>query len=402
MPAGDDRTEQMTLLVQRAQVLGGRRDTGEVAERLFAGNSDGDRIVGLALASAEPQRRHVNMALAGISQRRSPFEQFYALRLVKALLPILDPGSVQQVHAAVEKQIGTTITEKDSSRWNPAQDILATSKSASVHEIWTRTSDLAPVVIGSQPVTVNECSPSASFVRYEDVHENHGAFVVTRGVHQVKLPPTFRMAKYLVTNELFMEFIANGGYNDDNQWTVSPRLRKTFLTADGTTMGPSSWPSALSFPKDKPKHPVSGVCFLEAQAFTNWANRKSPLKGGWKWVLPPEDFWEFAARGEAGLIYPWGDAFDSSKCNSAESAIGGTSDTTRFESGASPAGCLDMAGNLWEFVIATDMRSDWCVLRGGSYKNTGSEVRSYLRLINVQQQHRPPDFGIRLTQVAHG
>jgi hypothetical protein len=48
MSAGDDRTEQMNLLVQRAQILGGQRDTGEVGERLFYGDTDGSRVVGLA------------------------------------------------------------------------------------------------------------------------------------------------------------------------------------------------------------------------------------------------------------------------------------------------------------------------------------------------------------------
>jgi hypothetical protein len=95
--------------------------------------------------------------------------------------------------------------------------------------------------------------------------------------------------------------------------------------------------------------------------------------------VQPEDLWEFAARGEAGLTYPWGDAFDVAKCNSAEHEIGGTSEVTRFESGTSPFGCSDMAGNLWEFVSVADSGADWCVLRGGSYKNTSSEVRSYLR-----------------------
>ena len=58
-----------------------------------------------------------------------------------------------------------------------------------------------------------------------------------------------------------------------------------------------------------------------------------------------------------------------------------------------------MAGNLWEFVLASDSSTRLCVLRGGSYKNNASEVRSYLRLIRVPKSHRPHDFGFRLTQI---
>ena len=71
------------------------------------------------------------------------------------------------------------------------------------------------------------------------------------------------------------------------------------------------------------------------------------------------------------------------KCNSSESGIGRTSAVTRFQDGASRLGCCDMVGNVWEFVLANDAERDWCVLRGGSYKNNRFEVRSYLRLIRV-------------------
>jgi hypothetical protein len=50
-------------------------------------------------------------------------------------------------------------------------------------------------------------------------------------------------------------------------------------------------------------------------------------------------------------------------------------------------------------VTATDAGIDWCVLRGGSYKNTSTEVRSYLRLERVPTWHRAPDFGFRLVQI---
>src|SRR5262249_38522012 len=145
------------------------------------------------------------------------------------------------------------------------------------------------------------------------------------------------------------------------------------------TLGPAGWLNEKSYPPGKAKHPVSGVSFFEAQAFARWCMRTQPGD----WSLPPEDVWEYAARSEAGLIYPWGDAFDSTKCNSAEAGINGTTEVTRYESGESPIGCCDMSGNVWEHVIATDTGDDWCVMRGGSYLNTHSEVRTYLRLTRV-------------------
>jgi formylglycine-generating enzyme required for sulfatase activity len=51
-------------------------------------------------------------------------------------------------------------------------------------------------------------------------------------------------------------------------------------------------------------------------------------------------------------------------------------------------------------VQAEDASNALCVLRGGSYKNTSSELRSYLRLVKVPVSHRPLDFGFRLAQVS--
>ena len=150
-------------------------------------------------------------------------------------------------------------------------------------------------------------------------------------------------------------------------------------------------------PEGKEEHPVSSISYLEAQAFVNWCNQLGS-DSSFTWSLPPEDHWEFAARTEAGLIYPWGDAFDASRCNSMEIGIGGTSEVTRLESGASKAGCCDMAGNVWEFVLADDAGA-YCVCRGGSFKNSRFVVRTYLRLFGVALTHRPADFGFRLAQV---
>ena len=83
------------------------------------------------------------------------------------------------------------------------------------------------------------------------------------------------------------------------------------MTLDGESMGPGNWPNAKTIPEGKEEHPVSSISFFEAQAFVNWCNRVGP--NSLTWSLPPEDYWEFAARTEAGFISPWGDAFEASE-----------------------------------------------------------------------------------------
>jgi formylglycine-generating enzyme required for sulfatase activity/MinD-like ATPase involved in chromosome partitioning or flagellar assembly len=401
MAAGESRTVQMNLLMGRVAILAGKRDAGRVAEELFRRNTDGSRVVGIALARAEPQRRHIDIALDGISSSKSAFEQYHALLLLQVLMRTIDPTAAQQALLAIQQVMGKTITPDDLSRWELALQIVSDFDPQSPQDSWAGGAETLSAQLGSQVVAVNECAPGQGHLRYEDIEESHGPFVMTRGPHLLRVPRQFRIMKHLVTNGAFMEFVRSGGYGDDDLWSLpaQSRARARFTMADGKTRGPARWSGTGGYPDAKADHPVTGISFLEAQAFVQWCNRKNPLEGDWSWSLPPEDCWEFAARGQGGLIYPWGDAFDGGKCNYVGSGIGATSPVSQFEVGASPAGCCDMAGNVWEFVAATGTKADGCVLRGGSFKNTAAEVRSYLRLIQVPQWHRADDFGFRLVLV---
>jgi hypothetical protein len=77
----------------------------------------------------------------------------------------------------------------------------------------------------------------------------------------------------------------------------------------------------------KRKHPVVNVSWKDAVAYCAWLNDvlKGKLPSDLILRLPTEAEWEKAARGEKGLIYPWGDTFYKSKCNTYE---GGKDDTT--------------------------------------------------------------------------
>lgn len=54
-----------------------------------------------------------------------------------------------------------------------------------------------------------------------------------------------------------------------------------------------------------------------------------------------------AARGVDGRAYPWGNTFDPARCNASGRS---TTPVTRYETGKSPYGCYDMAGNVREWT----------------------------------------------------
>lgn len=147
-----------------------------------------------------------------------------------------------------------------------------------------------------------------------------------------------------------------------------------------------------------PNHPVAWVNWHEAAALCNWLTQhwKEQLPPGWHVALPTEQEWEKAARGghslpSQGIVftvadlghllgqaavaqvanvlpertYPWGDDEPIRRANTIESGIGRASTVGLFPSGASPYGCEEMVGNVFEWTGASDGAT--FQLRGGNH-----------------------------------
>ncbi len=213
--------------------------------------------------------------------------------------------------------------------------------------------------------------------------------------HTVDLPPYY-IGRFPVTHAQYTRFVQATGH------------RVPYLD-------PKEYPWAKPYnwdrrrkrpPKGLENHPVVLVSWEDAVAYCEWAGLR----------LPTEAEWEKAARGNDGRLYPWGNEWDPSRCNSAEKWAGRPLRTYQewekwvdelLESNAprvyttpvgayspngdSPWSCADMAGNVWEWcadwykgypgtaVKRSEFGETYRVLRGGSWRGRRGWVRSAYR-----------------------
>jgi formylglycine-generating enzyme required for sulfatase activity/energy-coupling factor transporter ATP-binding protein EcfA2 len=217
------------------------------------------------------------------------------------------------------------------------------------------------------------------------------------------IPYAYYVARYPVTVAQFTHFVENGGYENETHWTDLGLgwLKGTFesdlswIKDDGDRQRWSDWlarrppelrhqPMGWDEQRSRRNHPVTGVTWFEAMAYCAWLTeqiRKSTslqvdmeLEDSrltdWVIRLPTEVEWEKAARGglqipdlqspmpdslshipnpEPQREWPWQGDFDADKANAEEIGLRRTSAVGVFPDGASPYGCLDMAGNVWEW-----------------------------------------------------
>jgi formylglycine-generating enzyme required for sulfatase activity/tRNA A-37 threonylcarbamoyl transferase component Bud32 len=129
------------------------------------------------------------------------------------------------------------------------------------------------------------------------------------------------------------------------------------------------WAPYCNNREDRPEHPINCVDWNQAAAYCHWIGKR----------LPTEAEWEYAARGNDGRLYPWGNALPNSRllnaCGSECIEMGKrelneilrpnhalyiendgyetTAPVGSYPGDASPFGVLDLGGNVSEWT------ADW-------------------------------------------
>jgi hypothetical protein len=144
----DGAMKQLNALVALAQSAeqAAQYEAQELDE-IFSRGSEASRIIALALAQVRPTPASLPTALHATTRPRSPWEQYLALLVLEALVPVLTPELRREVEIAIRSQqggrAGEYITRENAGRWEVACRVLRKIEKGSARPA-TATSKPAP------------------------------------------------------------------------------------------------------------------------------------------------------------------------------------------------------------------------------------------------------------------
>ena len=183
------------------------------------------------------------------------------------------------------------------------------------------------------------CIPAGYF---EQGNESIDAMDNERSLQQVYLD-AYWIDQFPVTCGAYRSFIQSGGYQDSKWWSQAgwQWLQKNSVTE------PLYWQNDPTYDD----HPVCGVNWFEADAYTRFVGKRLPTEAEWEKAAS----WNSGDQSLAGIsksaTYPWGnEPPDPTRCHHAQKL--GTSPVYSHPKGQSHAGCHDLLGNVWEWTAS--------------------------------------------------
>ena len=155
----------------------------------------------------------------------------------------------------------------------------------------------------------------------------------------------FLLDIHCVSNARFQHFVDAGGYDALEFWPeeIWPHLIELKdLTGQP---GPRFWRGSRHDVR-LAEHPVVGISWYEAQAYSLWIGQRLPTEAEWQMAAS----WHLNSTTNMMRRFPWGDAMDKKRCNIWGSHINATVPVSTYPTGAAPNHVLQLVGNVWEWT----------------------------------------------------
>ncbi len=255
-------------------------------------------------------------------------------------------------------------------------------------------------------INVQNLNENGSTIKHQDISIPGGTFMLgaerndefifdnEKWAHKVNVA-AFKISKYVVSNEQYLEFVEAKGYSQEKYWCdkgwqwckKEKHQHPVYWKKDSD----GRWYIKLfdQWQVMQLNQAVIHVSWFEAQAFCKWSKRR----------LPTEAEWEFAAACDPNTvidnhygknIYP-----DESDANLDCTNLG-TVNVAAYPEGDNAFGCRQMFGNVWEWTesafkpypgFSPDWYSEYSrplfgqtkVLRGGAWTTRSRMLRNTLR-----------------------
>ncbi len=235
----------------------------------------------------------------------------------------------------------------------------------------------------SVPIPDTVIVPAGSFVRGSDRAERQAAYALDERAYGHSATRRgrwydsefkrggitltgFRITRGVITNRQYAAFVAATGQAAPD---VSRKTWKSYrLNHPYSRTGRHAWTGNRP-PAGREDHPVVLVSHLDARDYAKWLGGLTKRV----WRLPSEAEWEKAIRGVDGRHFPWGDAFDPKRLNSADKGPFDTVPVGAFPGGAGPFGLLDGAGQVFEWTSTLQGAARF-IVKGGSWDDKGCGV----------------------------
>ncbi|MFZ6005365.1 MAG: ergothioneine biosynthesis protein EgtB [Actinomycetota bacterium] len=324
------------------------------------------------------------------------YDAFKQPRSVREALPLLSPAEARSYGDEVRERALEILRLADVSAESPdpllrhgfvhhmvvqhehqhAETLMAAVQLLPIEEGHRRDAPAPPA--GAKPASAEVMVPAGTFEMGSD---HPWAYDNERARHEIDLP-AFWIDVTPVTNAAYMQFVEEGGYDDERWWRPEGWAwrKEAALTApqfwlrDGAGWLRARFGHIEPLPSDEP---VQHVCWHEADAFARWAGKR----------LPTEAEWERAARGAVP---------DPNRANLGQWHLG-PAPVGAYPQGVSEVGCHQMLGDVWEWT-STDFGpypgftafpydeysavfhgDKYKVLRGGSWATHPAACRATFR-----------------------